>query len=235
LHETGCSLLSRSFAVGRWPLPCRGCSSAGLNTRSLPRPLLTELPPPPLRRRTGLLATLFVHDRSRARLGFLSWGSSKTALPPMSPCESTLGFPRFGVATPEHVPPLLFLSASAACSTHGFAGLLHPATGRRVRLVSRRLSTFADTRRSSGVLSLSKSFLASSGFPVTGSLPPRGWSRRPKPSLPPPRGFSPLSSLTRMVSPPSAHGLPWVPSTQAFTGAPRCQGLLLGFPAARCE
>jgi hypothetical protein len=125
---------------------------------------------------SGPLATLADADRNLRRLGFLSWSSSKIAPLPVSPRASTLGCPRFGVATSEHVPPLSFLPTSAASSAHGFAGLLHPASSYGVRLVSSRLPTFADDRPSS------EAFLPPRSSPQDqrvclspGPLPPRRW------------------------------------------------------------
>jgi hypothetical protein len=82
----------------------------------------------------------------RDRLRLLSWSSSKTAPPPTSPCASTPRLPEGpGLPHPELVPPVSFFPTSAVCSAHGFAGLLHPAAGHGVRLVSSRRPTLKPT------------------------------------------------------------------------------------------
>jgi len=144
-------------------------------------------------------------SRSCCRLGFLSWSSSKIALPPTSPCASTLGCPRFGIATPEHVPPLSFFPTSAACSAHGFAGLLHPAAGHRVRLVSSREPTFAGARPSSEASFPLEALRRTSGLPVT-RLPASSPLVRDNRScrFPRPRGVLPIRSSTRTTSLPAS-------------------------------
>ena len=78
--------------------------------------------------------------------GLLSWSSSKTAPPPTSPCASTLGFPRFGFATPEHVPPLSFFPTSVVYSAHGLqvCCTLLPVMGFAWFRADRRLSPAPD-------------------------------------------------------------------------------------------
>jgi len=202
---------------------------AGSYTGSLPRPHSPSFRRLPFEGTPVCLLPSSMLDRSRACLGFLSWSSSKTALPPMSPCVSTLGCPRFGVATPEHVPPVSFFPTAAACSTHGFAGLLHPATGRRVRLVSRRRSTSADPRRSPGVSFPFEALRQDSGFPVARF--PSSSSLFPMTEAivhPTSRRCSILESRTDGVATLDATSSLGVPSTQAFTGGLRCRRLPLG-------
>jgi len=223
-HESGCS-----FAVGRGPFPCPGWPGPARTRSRFRDPHSPSVRRLPFEGAPVCLLPLPAFDRNRTCLGFLSWSSSKITLPPMSPCASTLGFPRFGVATPERVPPLSFFPTSAACSAHGFAGLLHPATGHRVRLVSRRPSTFADARRFSGASFPFEALRRNSGLSVA-RLPASSPLLAMTEAIahPTSRHFSVPESHTAGVATRDASSSLGVPSTQAFTGAPRHRRLLLG-------
>jgi len=195
-----------SIAVGGWPFPCRGFPRPTPMRSSFRRSLSLRLTPP-LRRPSVPLATLAPRPTEADRgLGFLSWSSSKIAPSPISPCASSLGCPRFGFATPEHVPPLSFFPTSTVSSAHGFAGLLHPATGHGVRPVSCRR---ADLRRLPDIPpSVPFPFEAlpdSSGGLSPGSLPPRRCPVEPKFHVPRPRGFVPVSRSAPAVLPRLVH------------------------------
>lgn len=65
----------------------------------------------------------------------------------ISPVRPLRGFPvDRGVPIPRFVPLLSFLPTSAVSSAHDLAGLLHPATGLRVRVVSSRRFVSESTR-----------------------------------------------------------------------------------------
>jgi hypothetical protein len=73
--------------------------------------------------------------------GFLSWGSSKIAPPPMKTMRVHSQAARrlpFGTKAPTsaRVPPLPFHPAPTVYPAQGLAGLLHPATGHGVRHIS---------------------------------------------------------------------------------------------------
>jgi hypothetical protein len=92
-------------------------------------------------RHVSVHAILSVALRRSGRLesGFLSWGSSKIAPPPMKTMRVHSRVRRpFGTKMPisARVPPLPFHPAPTVYSAHGPAGLLHPATGHGVRHIS---------------------------------------------------------------------------------------------------
>jgi hypothetical protein len=172
LHTSG-----RRGSVGRWPFP-RLVSQAGPVAGQLPPPALTKRRCLPLEDHPDRLLLATWRPPKWAPLTSSSPGVfSKTAPPPTSPCASSLGCPRFGFATPERVPLLSFFPTSAAFSAHGFAGLLHPAAGHGVRLVSSRPPTAADVRPSSEACCPSKLSTRTAGSLSPGSWPPRRWSR----------------------------------------------------------
>jgi hypothetical protein len=95
-------------------------------------------------RHVSVHAILSVALRRSGRLksGFLSWGSSKIAPPPMKTMRVHSRVRRpFGTKMPisARVPPLPFHPAPTVYSAHGPAGLLHPATGHGVRHISSTL------------------------------------------------------------------------------------------------
>lgn len=132
---------------------------------------------------------------------FLSWSSSKIALPPTSPYASTLGCPRFGVATPEHVPPLSFCPTSAVSSAYSLqvCCTLQPVIGFAwFRAVP---PTFAGrTTLLRGVLALRSSSLAQRVSLSPGSLPPRRWSTPTEADA-----FPDLEDFLRTRVPPVRH------------------------------
>jgi len=100
------------------------------------------------------------------------------------------------------------------------AGLLHPATGHGVRLVSSRPPTFADDRPSSEAFLPFEALRRDSGSPFarspsSASLVHGDRSHR----FPRPRGFVPSRSSTRLcIAAGASTSSLGFPSTQAFTG-----------------
>jgi len=184
-----------------WPFPAQMVLSQLRHGDSFRRPALTGSCPPPFRRRTVPLAARSSSDRSRSCRELLSWGFSKTSPPPTSLCASTLGCPRFGVATPELVPPLSFFPTSAAYSAHSLqvCCTLQPVMGFAWFRAGRRLTP--NVRPSSQALLPSEVLRLDSGFPVArvpaSSSLVRGDRSHP---FPRPRGVVPSKRSTCSVT-----------------------------------
>jgi hypothetical protein len=197
-----------SVRRGWLALPVSKFPSTGTDAEQLPPLALTRLTPSLSKAiRFRSLPSLYCRPKPTVGLGFLSWSSSKIAPSPTSLCASTLGCPRFGVATPERVPPLSFFPTPTVVSAHSFAGLLHPAASHGVRAVSCRS---AGLRRLPDIPPCVpfpfEALPDSSGWPVS-RLPASSplVHTEPKFCAPRPRGLVPVSRPAPAVLPRLMH------------------------------
>jgi len=234
-------------SCGSLAFPRPGCPGPALDTETAPAVPRSPHPVVSLSktRRFACRPRRPVTEITSSR-GLLSWSSSKIAPPPTSPCASTLGFPRFGFATPERVPPLSFFPTSAVCSAHGLqvCCTLLPVMGFAWFRADRRLSPAPDPpprRPCPSKLFAETVVLLSPGALSSASLVHDDRSHR----FPRPRGFVPSRSSTwfRIAAAPHfcgtallrrRHELPWVSLDPGLHRSPPSPEDPAGFPGARC-
>jgi hypothetical protein len=234
------SLRRASRAVGRWPFPCPGCPGPAFDAETAPavphapssrcfpsEDTPARLPPPSARNRS--------HELPWAPLLEFFKDRPSTDIPVCVHAR----FPEVRVCHTRTCSTLVVLPDFGGLLRTRLAGLLHPATGHGVHLVSSRPPTAADARPSSEVFLPFEALRRDSGSPVARSPSSASLVRGDRSHrLPRPRGFVPSRSSTCSTSlwlriaagaGTSSHGFP---STQAFTGSLTVAGGSRWFP--RC-
>jgi len=229
------SLRRASRTVGRWPFPCPGCPGPALDAETAPavphapssrcfpsEDTPARLPPPSARNRSHELpwAPLleFFKDRPSTDI---------------SVCVHAR-FPEVRVCHTRTCSTLVVLPDFGGLLRTRLAGLLHPATGHGVHLVSSRPPTVADDRPSSEAFLPFEALRRDSGSPVARSPSSASLVRSDRSHcFPRPRGFVPSRSPTCSALLRRESRAPMgFPSTQAFTGSLTVAGGSRWFP--RC-
>jgi hypothetical protein len=203
---------------GSLAFPCTGLSPCQLSLRrQLPPSRSHRAPSPPSRRHTGSLA-------ARATPTRRPWLQQAPLLEFLKDRPSTdvpvcvlSRLPEVRVCHTRTRSALVVLPDFGGFLRTRLAGLLHPATGHGVRLVSSRS---ADIRRTDDPPPRrpcpSELFAGAAGVPFPGSLPPRRWSTPTEADA-----FPDLEDLLRTRVPPARHccrraELPWVSLDPGF-------------------
>jgi hypothetical protein len=166
-----------SHAVGRWPFPCPGCPGPALDTETAPAvPHTPRSRRPPFGDALARLPPASAGDRSH----WLSWAPLMEFLKDRPSTDIPVcvltRLPEVRVCHTRTCSALVVLPDFGGFLRTRLAGLLHPAAGHGVHLVSSRPPTVADARPSSQVCCPSKLFAGSVVPPSPEALPPRRWS-----------------------------------------------------------